>query len=93
MLSLTMGCLHPRLGITRRSMLRVPVKQHTGATPVCIICWIYLAALRLNRSESRFDLRPATSIASGTSYKRNASMHCLLDRSRCTSFESQWISV
>ena len=65
MLSLTMGCLHPRLGITRRSMLRVPVKQHTGATPVCIIWWIYLAALRLNRSESRFDLRPATSIASG----------------------------
>ena len=62
MLSLTTGCLQPRLGITMRLML-VPVKQHTGATPVCIICWVYLAAPRVDLSESRFDLRSATSIA------------------------------
>ena len=58
------GLPAPQVGDHLRSMLRVPVEQHTGATPVCMICWIYLAAPRLDlSSESRFDLRSATSTA------------------------------
>ena len=37
-----------RLVVTYHAMLCVPVEHHTSATPVCIVCWICLAALRLD---------------------------------------------
>ena len=40
--------LSAHLVVVHHAILRVPVEHHTGATPVCVVCWIYLAAPRLD---------------------------------------------
>ena len=71
--------LPAHLVVAHYVMLRVSVEQHTGATPVCIVCWIFLATPCLDLSSgSRLDLRSHQSALLKLHCPRKGCGYCLL---------------